>query len=155
MPYARGSLRGQNIFTSVESSDQRKRRLFKELKFDGNLAISSPKPDLLAHAKIYLLADKYFVDSLKDQSLKSLHRDLCNFDINHQTAGEILDLINYCYNNNTGDSVMSGGNALRSLVIEYTSCEIRTLTTCPNDRFRGLLKEFPDIGVDLIPKLVE
>lgn len=37
--------------TLIESPNKRKRRHFRELKIDESMAFSSPKPDLLAHAK--------------------------------------------------------------------------------------------------------
>lgn len=136
----------------VESPYERRWGQFRSLRFVGNEASISSNPDLLAHAKIYVFATRYLVDSLKDQCLKSLHRDLCNFSLNLLSIPHILDLLQYTFEY-TGRQVQDGSYSLRKLVIHYVSCEARTLIT--DTRFQYLLDEYGETGSDLVVKLVE
>lgn len=102
----------------------------------GDEATISSYPDLLAHAKIYVFATRYLVDPLREQCLKSLHRDLCNSALNEPTMTHILDLLVY-----------------RMLVILYISCEARTLAE--NTRFRHILDDYGEMASDLVANLVE
>lgn len=129
--------------TYVKSPYERLWDQFRSLRFFGNEALISSEPDLLAHAKTYVFATRYLVDSLRDQCLKSLHRDLCNFSLNSRSISHILDLLQYVYEQ-TGRHEPVGCLSLRKLVIHYASCEARTLIE--NTRFRHLLDEFGEMG---------
>lgn len=136
--------------TFIDISSERQWSHFRDLKFHGKIASSSYEPDLLAHAKIYVFADRYLIDSLRDQCLKSLHRDLCNFSINLQDIEEILELLEYTYEQ-TGRQSSSEIHSLRSVVIHYTACEIRTLIE--ETRFRSLLDSCGEMGSELVAQL--
>jgi hypothetical protein len=136
----------------VESSYERRWSQFGHLRFVGDEATISSHPDLLAHAKIYVLVTRYLVDPLREQCLKSLHRDLCNFPPNGQTMTHILDLLEYTYEQ-TGRQESDGFYSLKMLVILYISCEVRTLVE--NTRFRHILDDHGEMASDLVAKLVE
>jgi hypothetical protein len=137
--------------TFMESPYERKWSCFRDLKLDGNVALRSSNPNLLAHAKIYVFAERYLIDSLRNQCLKSLHRDLCNFSLNLQNMKQILDLLKYTYEQTSRQS-SAGTNSLRSVVIHYASCEIRTLVK--DTRFRSLLDDFGEMGSELVGHLI-
>ena len=136
----------------VRSPYERRWSRFRGLRFVGDEATISPYPDLLAHAKIYVFATRYLVDPLREQCLKSLHRDLCNFALNGQTMTHILDLLVYTYEQ-TGRQEPGGCYSLRMLVILYISCEARTLAE--NTRFRHILDDYGEMASDLVANLVE
>lgn len=136
----------------VESPYERRWDQFRSLQFVGNEALISSDPDLLAHAKTYVFATRYLVDSLRGQCLKSLHRDLCKFSLNSRSVSHILDLLQYTFEQ-TGRQEPNGCLSLRELVIHYASCEARTLIE--NARFRHLLDEYGEMGSDLVAKLLE
>lgn len=137
--------------TFMESSYERQWSHFRDLKLHGSVALSSSNPNLLAHAKIYVFAERYLIDSLRDQCLKSLHRDLCNFSLNLQNIEQILDLLEYTYEQTSRQS-SAGTNSLRSVVLHYVSCEIRTLVK--DTRFRSLLDNFGEMGSELVAHLI-
>lgn len=125
---------------------------FRGLSFVGRPASSSSKPDLLFHAKLYVFATKYLVDALRTQCLKSLHRDLCNFSVNKETAPQILDLLDFTYAN-TGRDEPGGRSLLRNLVIHYVACEARPLAD--DEMLLSLLDLNAEMGSDLVTKLVK
>ncbi|PCG99267.1 Hypothetical protein PENO1_050410 [Penicillium occitanis (nom. inval.)] len=50
---------------------------FLSQKFDGALARLSSQPDIIFHAKSYVFATKYLIEPLRQQSLATIHHDLC------------------------------------------------------------------------------
>lgn len=64
---------------NFESPEGHRWTQFESLEFSGDEPLPSSNPDLLAHAKIYVFATRYLIDAWREQSLKSLHRDLCTF----------------------------------------------------------------------------
>jgi hypothetical protein len=138
--------------TYVECPYERRWSQFRHLRFFGDEAKISPQPDLLAHAKLYVFATRYLIDPLREQCLKSLHRDLCNYSLNRQSMAHILDLLEYTYEQ-TGRQEPGGSYSLRMLVIDYISCEARTLVE--NARFRRILDGHGEMASDLVVKLVE
>lgn len=91
----------------------------------GDEASISLVPDLVFHAKLYVFANRYLIDSLRTQCLKSLHRDLCEFSLNKQNVPHILDLLEYTYQE-SGRGDPGIGCSLKDLVIHYAACEART-----------------------------
>jgi hypothetical protein len=79
--------------------------------------------DIVAHARLWAFADTYLVDHLQDTCLHLLHRDLVGFRINAESVGDIIDLIEYVWDNtlepnDRGRSVGSH-RLLRSLILKY------------------------------------
>ena len=124
---------------------------FRQLRFVGDEASISLTPDLVFHGKLYVFANRYLVDSLRTQCLKSLHRDLCEFSLNKQNVPHILDLLEYTYQE-SGRGEPDIGCSLRDLVIHYAACEARTLAE--NPRFGNILDRFSEMGSDLVRKIV-
>jgi hypothetical protein len=138
--------------TYVISPPKRRWHQFETLKFPGGEAVKAQNPDLLAHAKIYIFATRYLVDSLREQSLKSLHRDLCDFNLSTQNMSHFLDLLQYTFEH-TGRQEPGGSSSLRRIVIDYTSCKAKVLIQ--SSRFRQILDMFGEIGSDLVAKIVQ
>ncbi|KAF4201463.1 hypothetical protein CNMCM8927_001559 [Aspergillus lentulus] len=104
---------------------------FLSLKFRIEPASSSPDPDILFHAKLYVFATKYLIKPLRKQCLHSIHRDLWNFSLNRESTSVILDLLDFTY--------MHTGRA-------------RTLAD--DEKFAILLDSNGEMGSDLAMKLV-
>lgn len=138
--------------TFVISPSRRRLRQFEFLEFPGEEAVKAHNPDFLAHAKIYIFATRYLVDSLREQCLKSLHRDLCEFTLNARNMSHFLDLLQYTFEH-TGRQEPDGISSLRRVVIDYTSCKAKYLVK--SARFRQILDTFGEIGSDLVAKLVQ
>ncbi|PGG99138.1 hypothetical protein AJ80_09402 [Polytolypa hystricis UAMH7299] len=126
-------------------------KCFEDRDFMGQPAVISAKPDMLFHAKLYVFATKYLIDGLRTQCLKSLHRDLCGFSLDKDTAPQIFNLLEFTYKN-TGTCEPGGGSPLRDLVSHYVACQAQTLY---NQRLHSLLAANGEIGSDLVAKLVK
>lgn len=89
----------------------------------------------LAHARLYVFADKYGIEPLESLSLHKLHITLKSFTLYRARIGDILKLVRYAYEN--GRDYES--NKLRALVSEYVACEIDTIGEAK--RFLALMEE--------------
>jgi hypothetical protein len=86
-------------------------------------------PVFLAHARLYVLAEKYLIEPLKELTLYKLHKTLLSFSLYLSRVNEILELARYVFcNEYTPDITGDGkGDELRRLVVEYIVCEIDTI----------------------------
>ncbi|KAL1855086.1 hypothetical protein Plec18167_002070 [Paecilomyces lecythidis] len=125
---------------------------FRSRAFQANAALLSPNPDIIFHAKLCVFATKYLVEPLRQQCLRSLHRDLSNFSLNGDNVSIILDLLEFTYTN-TGRYEPGGKSPLRDLVIHFVACEARTLGD--NEKFTEILDSNAEMGSDLVAKLVK
>jgi len=89
----------------------------------------------LAHARLYVFANKYGIEPLESLSLHKLHVTLKSFTLYRARIGDILKLVRYAYKN--GPDYES--NKLRALVSEYITCEINTIGKAK--RFLALMEE--------------
>jgi hypothetical protein len=88
----------------------------------------------LAHARLYIFADKYGIESLESLSLHKLHATLKSFTLSRARVGDILKLARYAYENGSDYK----RNKLRALVSEYIACEIDTIGE--TERFLALME---------------
>ncbi|MCJ1412338.1 hypothetical protein MMC19_006432 [Ptychographa xylographoides] len=101
---------------------------------------SSPNEDytqvFLAHARLYVFAEKYGVENLKSLTLHYLHKTLLTFKLYESRIADILELIWFaCSDENTP----SKDDELRSLVIHYVACEDANMTK--SEDFLTLLED--------------
>jgi len=89
----------------------------------------------LAHARLYVFADKYGIKPLESLSLHKLYATLKSFTLYRARVGDILKLVRYAYEN--GPDYES--NKLRALVSEYVAYEIDTIGE--TNRFFALMEE--------------
>lgn len=76
-------------------------------------------PVFLGHARLYVLADKYGVESLKYLCLDKIHETLVNFKLYKESIGDITELIRFSYcNDHTPDDV---NDDLRALVLKFVA----------------------------------
>jgi len=109
--------------------------------------IKSLKPEdelskkLICHAKLYVFATIYMIQSLKDLCLHKLSRDLEAFDFRDDLDGEFAELFRYVYTNTSGndDEAIGTGSELRDLVVTYAACNARCLVE--NKAFLEALEE--------------
>jgi hypothetical protein len=129
--------------------------VFRALHFGDKGASVCPvssDPDLLFHAKLYVFATRFLIETLRVQCLTSLHRDLCSFPLNKGSAPRILDLLEFTYTNTTRKEP-GGTSRLRDLVIHYVACKTQTLAD--NGAFYVHLDGHGEMGSDLVAKLVK
>lgn len=136
---------------SFGSSRKRLWKDFRHLIFTGLSVSISPKPDLLFHIKLYAFATKYLIDPLREQCVKWLHRDLCDFSLDKDSASQIPDLLAFTYAN-TGRADPGGAPSLRDLVIHYVACKGRTLAD--DERFYHFPDSNGEMGSDFVAKLL-
>lgn len=91
----------------------------------------------LAHCRLYVLADRFGIETLRALTLWKLHETLVHFTLYETRVPDIVELIEYAYSN-TPD-YCSRVDDLRSLVSEYAVCEIDTLGRSPD--FVALMEE--------------
>jgi len=93
------------------------------------IANSKPTEDcttvFLAHARLYVLADKYGIEPLRSLGLHKLHKTLVGFTLYKARIGDVVELARYAYSDDhTADY---GNDELRTLISEYVACEIDTI----------------------------
>lgn len=96
-------------------------------------------PIFLAHAKLYVFADKYGVNILKQTVLHKLHKTLAIYTINPADIGAVIEFIRYTFSE---DNTLDQDNYvedLRELVIAYVASEIKMIGNC--GQFLLLLEE--------------
>jgi hypothetical protein len=100
-----------------------------------------PSKKLVCHAKLYVFATIYMIQSLKDLCLHKLSRDLEAFDFGDDFTGEFAELFRYVYMNTSGndDDTIGTGDELRDLVITYAACKAEFLVE--NKAFLEALEE--------------
>ncbi|MCJ1458699.1 hypothetical protein MMC28_009073 [Mycoblastus sanguinarius] len=89
----------------------------------------------LSHARVYVFADKYFIQPLKLLALEELQTSLAIYTLYRRRTGDIVALLRYSYAN-TGDSVRHVED-LRTLLRHYIGYEMDTLIKDPE--FRELM----------------
>ena len=79
----------------------------------------------LCHARLYVFAEKYDVQSLKALALKKLQETLAIFTLYPERVGDITSLLKYVYDN-TAESE-PGVEDIRTMLAHYIGCEMETL----------------------------
>ncbi len=105
----------------------------------------------LYHARLYVFADKYDVDSLKDLSLHMLQRTLIEFTLYDERIENIINLLRYSYSNTTDRS--ESIDDLRLLVVHYFTCVVENLSR--SNEFQLLLKKVDSFARDLVKQMLE
>lgn len=94
---------------------------------------------LLAHARMYTLAETYMVHPLKTLALHKLHLTLCDFELCDRRTKDIVELCRYAYKNGHDRSEDGTLDRLRALVVEYMAIEICTIQV--HEQFLSLIEE--------------
>ncbi|KAL5345709.1 hypothetical protein ACLOAV_009463 [Pseudogymnoascus australis] len=90
----------------------------------------------LSHAKLWAVADKYDIDSLKALALYKLHKTLCVFEISSENAADVINLVRYVYSAECG---AQADEKLKDLAAQYTAFNSAALAHDSN--FMELLRE--------------
>ena len=105
-------------------------------------------PVLLGHARLYVLADKYDIPTLKDLSLHRLYETLRTFTLYEDRYDDVLGLVRYVYDNTSGCD-----DRLRDLVLRYLASEAKPFMK--NEKCRDLVEERGELGRDLLSVILE
>jgi hypothetical protein len=107
---------------------------------DNQMPKDEPTARLREHAKVYVMADRYLVPSLKALAIHKLHRDLVKYDMRTHGAGEVVELLRYTYTNTLGvDDAEGTDNELRDLIATYAAWKAPELLK--DKGFREMLEE--------------
>lgn len=82
----------------------------------------------LCHARLYVFAEKYDIQSLKALALKKLQQTLAIYTLYPERSGDIISLLQYVYAN-TLESVPYTED-IRTMLAHYIGCEMDTLVKC-------------------------
>jgi hypothetical protein len=95
-------------------------------------------PVFLDQARLYVLADKYGIEPLRQLVLSKLHQTLKSFKLYHTGVAGIIDFVRFVYSNtppNYGKKV----DALRNLITRYIISVLGQIGE--NESFKELLEE--------------
>lgn len=87
--------------------------------------IESSSEVLLAHASLYVLAEKWRVNSLKILVLSKLHQTLSTLRLDASKVQEIIDLARYTYLDSSTPDLETNIDGLRKLISLYMAANIR------------------------------
>ena len=79
----------------------------------------------LGHARMYVFAEKYDIQSLKKLALDKLQHTLSIFTLYPERVGDITALLRYVYANTT--ETVDGTNDVRTMLAHYIGTEMETL----------------------------
>ncbi|KFZ23587.1 hypothetical protein V502_01936 [Pseudogymnoascus sp. VKM F-4520 (FW-2644)] len=105
----------------------------------------------LGHARLYVFVDKWGIEALKTLSLHKLHKTLRTFTLYSARLSDVVELIRYTYAH-TPD-LAHDMDDLRSLVMEYLTCEVTYLSQSPE--FDLLVEQGGPFTRDLVHKMMK
>ena len=109
---------------------------------------------VIQHAKLCVFADQYLLQPLIDLCLHKLHRDLLEYDIEENGVQEIVDLLNYVYENTSSSEVAAGARwDLRDLVMTFAVCKAEMLVEDP--AFGVLMESGTEVASDFARYIVK
>lgn len=91
----------------------------------------------LSHARMYVFADKYFIQDLKTLALEELHQTLASFNLYPERTGDIVALLRYVYLNTSPPT--NDGENLQTLLRDYVEYKMSALMK--DEEFKDLLIE--------------
>lgn len=114
--------------------------------------------NLLIHARVFVLADKWLISALKELALHKLHRDICEYHITEDEGAEVAKLLKFCFDTTVSGSTVDGENEseckndafgeLKELVCAYAACKSEELLQCTH--IRRLLQQSGEMALQFI-----
>lgn len=92
-----------------------------------SMSLPNFAPIFLAHARLYTLADMRLVYPLRDLALHKLHKVLVDFKLHSGRLGDVIELARYAYEHGEDRSENGKVDALRDMVVNYITCEMKGL----------------------------
>ena len=135
--YGGGNCRYCRRNSTYKVFDQAKERFVQRSYTVRNVTNGSPQPRpnsnkpadysevFLGHARLYVFADKYDVQTLKVLAMEELHATLAVYTLYQERTAEIVRLLRYVYAN-TAES-KDGVEDLRTILTQYMEAEVDIL----------------------------
>ena len=115
---------------------------------------ASPTEDytevFLCHAQLYVLSDRYSIGPLRELSLQKLRLNLSEYTLFEERISDIVELVKYTYDHTMDHD--HGIDKLRSLVLDYVVCYVKTLVK--HSAFTEMVQKRGVLGKDLMLKMV-
>jgi len=86
---------------------------------------------LLIHASLYVLGEKWGVDSLKRLTLFKLHKTLSMLQLDGPKVTHIVKLARYAYSDENTPDLDNGTDGLRNLICQYAATKAEVLSEDP------------------------
>jgi hypothetical protein len=83
---------------------------------------------LLLHASLYVLAEKWGIDSLKSLALYKLHQTLKMLELDGPKVTHIIKLARYSYSDENIPDLDNGTDGLRNLICQYAAANVEVLS---------------------------
>ena len=94
----------------------------------------------LSHARLYVFAEKWYIQSLKRLALKNLHETLWSFNLWSPCIGDVVALLRFAYQNTSRPP--NGDESMRTMLNQYVTYEMEKIVEAAS--FRTLLEEIKD-----------
>ncbi|KAF8856800.1 hypothetical protein BDZ45DRAFT_745119 [Acephala macrosclerotiorum] len=107
----------------------------------------SEKSVFLVHASLYVLADKWGIDGLKQLTLSKLHRALAAFYVDVSSVHDLVELVRYVYSDEHTLELEHGTDQLRGMICHYIAANGGA--TAEHAAFTDLLKEEGALASDV------
>ncbi|CAG9981505.1 unnamed protein product [Clonostachys byssicola] len=146
----------------VEETALKEKKFFLWAKFkslhadtglEGPIPTNSSSDDttelLLSHARVYVFAECYDIAPLSLLSLRKLRQTLEHFQMYDEAVFDVIQLINYCYENTIA---RDGVEDLRSLLCMFAACHLEKLWS--NKEFQELVRTCGEFSQGLITQLL-
>ncbi|KAK4076948.1 uncharacterized protein Triagg1_3915 [Trichoderma aggressivum f. europaeum] len=99
----------------------------------------------LSHARLYVLADKYDINELRDLSAHKLWVTLKEFTLYPERMGDLVGLVRYSFQNTLEN------DKLRTLLKDFCACTVENL--CEGQGFLDMICETPEFACELIKEM--
>ncbi|RYP32633.1 hypothetical protein DL767_005138 [Monosporascus sp. MG133] len=117
-------------------------------RFSENVNISARS--FLLHAKLYVLADRYCIETLKDMALGMLHRTLLLVPLDLYASDCFCELVRFAYTNTRATKGLDE-DELRCLLVAFGACVFNWFLH--NNAFKDVLRDHGEFGLGIIIKL--
>ncbi|KAG9228376.1 hypothetical protein BJ875DRAFT_477644 [Amylocarpus encephaloides] len=94
---------------------------------------------LLAHASLYVLAEKWGVNDLNMLALSKLHRTLSTLSLDKSGVQEVINLTRYTYSDGVTPDLETGMDGLRNLICLYIAANVGVVSE--QDSFTDLIED--------------
>jgi hypothetical protein len=102
---------------------------------------------LLLHASLYVLAEKWGIDSLKRLTLFKIHKTLSMFSLDIPKLEHIVHLVRYAYSDERTPDLVTKVDGLRELICQYIVANAEL--TSRDTTFTALIEEGGPLARDL------
>lgn len=136
-------------FNNISFTPEQSRELFVDSckPVPNRCMIEDYTPVFLAHARLYVFADKYGITTLKVLCLQKLHQTLVKFTLYTARIGDILELTRYAFSDDNTPDRKDVVDDLRRVVFKYMVSELDTIRK--SEDFISLLEEGGPFARDL------